>query len=529
MNLSEIFRKLTRPFNRVQFRLLSAIFCVIALFSSLQILSTLMLSSLLHDTERDLARREQLHHQQAQMEEARVSLLMASDLLNRAGVYFMQDAATGSDGSWQSLMDEAQAALAHSHEAFNRYQRRPTGRDDGLMDSYQAFYQALKEQADGLTASNRIDAFFSVPVQAFQADFNQRWTTYQSQIDAQNADHSQQLLAGLATAQKGFIAALGILLVIALGVWRGMSSWVITPLRSLIHHLHRLAAGDLSAATPVTLTRNREMRELNASIHAMQQGLLRLVNEVRDVTCAVAGTAQNIARDNHALSHQAQRQAQELDRVTTHIHALESHVGQNTEYARVANQRADSAREVAAGGEQMMQSVNHSMQDIVSRAGEMRGIVAMINSVAFQTNILALNAAIEAAHAGEHGRGFAIVAREVGLLARKSSHSTQTIEQLIHHSLQGIEQGSGAVSRLEETLKQIMSLVGHLTGLLSEISGATLNQGERIHRVTNRISTLNQVVLETGGLVAQMGQATGQLGEESRRLNEAVARFRLPA
>lgn len=98
MNLSEIFRKLARPFSRVQFRLLSAILCAIALFSALQILSTLMLSSLLHDTERDLARREQLQQQQSWMEQARVSLLMASDLLNRAGVYFMQDAATGSEG-----------------------------------------------------------------------------------------------------------------------------------------------------------------------------------------------------------------------------------------------------------------------------------------------------------------------------------------------------------------------------------------------------------------------------------------------
>jgi len=308
-----------------------------------------------------------------------------------------------------------------------------------------------------------------------------------------------------------------------------MSVWVIKPLRKLIRHLHRLAAGDLSTVTPVTLTRNREMRELNASISTMQQGLLALVNEVREVTCAVTGTVENIVRDNSALSDQAERQAQELESVTTHIHALESHVEENTEYARAANQRADSARDVASGGEQMMQKVTHSMQDMVTRAGEMRSIVAMINSVAFQTNILALNAAIEAAHAGEHGRGFAVVAREVGMLARKSSHSTQTIEQLIHHSLQGIEQGSGAVNRLEQTLAQIMSLVGNLTGLLREISEATLSQGERIHRVTRRISTLNQVVLETGGLVEQMDKASGQLGRESRRLNEAVARFRLPA
>lgn len=348
MNLSEIFRKLARPFSRVQFRLLSAILYAIALFSALQILSTLMLSSLLHDTERDLARREQLQQQQSWMEQARVSLLMASDLLNRAGVYFMQDAATGSEGSWQSLMDEAQQALSHSHQAFVRYRQHAAPQDESLLASYQAFYQALKEQADGLVATNSIDAFFSVPVQAFQADFNLRWAEYQSQIETRNAQHSQRLLAGLATAQKSFIAALGMLLVIAVAVWLGMSAWVITPLRKLIHHLHRLAAGDLSTATPVTLTRNREMRELNASINTMQQGLLKLVQEMRAVTGAVADTVDNLARDNDALSNQAQRQAQELERVTSHIHALESHVEQNTEYARVANQRADSAREVAA-------------------------------------------------------------------------------------------------------------------------------------------------------------------------------------
>ena len=73
----------------------------------------------------------------------------------------------------------------------------------------------------------------------------------------------------------------------------------------------------------------------------------------------------------------------------------------------------------------MMSTVNASMQAIVDRSSEMRGIVAMIDSVAFQTNILALNAAIEAAHAGNQGRGFAVVAREVGLLARKSLMRSQ--------------------------------------------------------------------------------------------------------
>ncbi|MBP0685541.1 hypothetical protein J8J21_21085, partial [Mycobacterium tuberculosis] len=89
----------------------------------------------------------------------------------------------------------------------------------------------LKEQADGLVSTNSIDAFFAVPVQAFQADFNDNFARYQS-ANAQRADRdSRELLGGLEQAQRMFIVALGVLLIIALLVWRSMAVWVIRPLR----------------------------------------------------------------------------------------------------------------------------------------------------------------------------------------------------------------------------------------------------------------------------------------------------------
>ena len=176
-----------------------------------------------------------------------------------------------------------------------------------------------------------------------------------------------------------------------------------------------------------------------------------------------------------------------------------------------------------------MSAVNGSIQTIVDRSSEMRGIVAMIDSVAFQTNILALNAAIEAAHAGEQGRGFAVVAREVGLLARKSSHSTQTIQALINHSLQGIEEGSQVVNRLEDNLQQVTGLVANLSSLLNDISLATLNQGESIHQMTRQLQALNQVSRQTDVLVSEASRASERLHQESDLLIKAVSRFRLPA
>jgi methyl-accepting chemotaxis protein-1 (serine sensor receptor) len=274
---------------------------------------------------------------------------------------------------------------------------------------------------------------------------------------------------------------------------------------------------------------NREITELDASIHTLQDGLQQLVMQVSDATTAMVENIGSLAEGNRALYHQSNRQAQELKEVTAHIATLETHVEGNTGYAKLASSRADEARQVAAGGDRMMATVNASMAAIVERSSEMRGIVAMIDNVAFQTNILALNAAIEAAHAGNQGRGFAVVAREVGLLARKSSHSTQTIQELINHSLQGIDDGSQAVTRLEDNLQQVMSLVGNLCSLLNDISVATLSQGESIHQMTRQLQGLNKVARQTDALVNTASEASQRLHDESGLLIQAVSRFRLPA
>ena len=167
------------------------------------------------------------------------------------------------------------------------------------------------------------------------------------------------------------------------------------------------------------------------------------------------------------------------------------------------------------------------MQDIVSRSAEMGSIVSMIETVAFQTNILALNAAIEAAHAGHQGRGFAVVAREVGLLAQQSSDSTQKIQSLISHSLQGIENGNNAVTELELQLKNVITEVVRLSSLLSDISTASADQDSSVSHVTDRIETLNNAVSKTGMLIKASTETSQRLLNESQRLEKAVTRFQM--
>lgn len=336
-------------------------------------------------------------------------------------------------------------------------------------------------------------------------------------------------MAQLSGLQTLFLFAPVLLLAIAVAVWFGMARWVITPLRRLIAHINQLAAGDLCGTPPDVRCFNREVCQLSDSIATMQYGLQQLVTQVSHATATMVENIDALAQGNQKLYQQSARQAKELEDVTAHIAALETHVEGNTGYARLASSRADEARQAAEGGDQMMSTVNASMQAIVDRSSEMRGIVAMIDSVAFQTNILALNAAIEAAHAGNQGRGFAVVAREVGLLARKSSHSTHTIQELINRSLRGIEDGSRAVNLMEENLQQVTGLVGNLSSLLNEISTATLSQGESIHQMTRQLQALNHVSRQTDILVSDASEASERLQKQSDLLLQAVSRFRLSA
>ena len=511
--------------------LLGGVICVIALFSLLQLFSTVFISTILHDAKVNLVTGDGLHRQQATMDRARLSLLTASDTLNRAGIYYLQDKVTGSDGSWHNLLDESLAALEASKQAFARFERLSAAAPEAagaLKDSYRLFYDGLKEQAQGLQSSASIDAFFAVPIQAFQADFNEKYLAYQALNEQHGNDVNVRQLAALEQANTFALGALAALALIAVGVWFGVARWVIAPLQRAIVHLNVLAAGDLSRPLPPERAFNREMRQLQTSIGHMQGGLQRLVSEVRDAASGILNGVEQLADGNRQLTAQSAKQDGELQLATEHVQQLAARVEENGQYAQQASQRTEQARQCAGAGEQMMQTVNVSMHGIVNQSVEMHGIVALIDSVAFQTHILALNAAIEAAHAGVHGRGFAIVAKEVGLLAQKSSHSTRDIQQLIGRSLQQIDQGSQAVERLTGNLRKIIDLVNKCSALMGEISLASFNQGESIQDVTARITALNQVAQQTGAVVSAVTEASRLLQGESERLDKAMARFRLP-
>ncbi|CNH74316.1 putative methyl-accepting chemotaxis protein [Yersinia massiliensis] len=515
-----------------RFGILSGLILVITLFSLLQLFSIGFLSHILDTTNVNVERTHYNHQQETLMDRARMELLIASDKLNRAGIYYMVDKETGSEGSWHSLLSEALQSLQQSEENYRQLLRLSTHDERpefiALKESYQQLYQGLNEIGQGLSKNNNIDVFFEVPIQGFQSDFTEKYYHYLQESENKRTVMDSQLLSSLLSAKQAIIMALAILLILAFSVWLGVTRWIIRPLNNLISHINIIAAGDLSHPIKQSTLTSREVSQLAASICQMQQGLVALVSQVRGGAEVILAGINQIAADSHRISEQTQSQTHSLAATTQSMQQLNARVKQNSMSADQANDLANKTKAIASQGGEMMSNVVNSMADISTGSKEITEIISLIESVAFQTNILALNAAIEAAHAGEHGRGFSVVAREVGMLANKSGHSALNIKQLIHNSSRYISTGTSLVARSGDNLREIIDAVKKVTDLMAEISAASHDQSEGIENITTQVGMINEVTRLNAELVEQSSRASEALQKQTFQLNQSVARFCLP-
>src|SRR5690554_1839295 len=203
-------------------------------------------------------------------------------------------------------------------------------------------------------------------------------------------------------------------------------------------------------------------------------------------------------------------------------------VRQNSDNARQANELAATASVVAERGGKAVDGVVESMGRISTGSSRIGEIVGVIDGIAFQTNILALNAAVEAARAGEQGKGFAVVATEVRSLAQRSAQAAKEIKALIEAALQEVKAGEQQVQSTGATMRELLTSVGRVSQIISDISSASGEQASGIEQVNTAVMQMDAVTQQNASLVEEAATAAESLREQARRLAEAVAVFRLP-
>lgn len=300
-------------------------------------------------------------------------------------------------------------------------------------------------------------------------------------------------------------------------------------LRDIIHDLknilQQMADNDFAIAPAVEYPGDFE--SIRESLYSVVSDLSNTLSEINLVSEQVAANAENISEGAQSLTEGATDQASSVEELQATISNVSEEVGQNAEHAKVANEMAQEVGKEITNTNVSMQQVVDAMEVINNTSMQINSIISSIDDIASQTNLLALNASIEAARAGEAGRGFSVVATQVGELAAQSAEAARNSTELIANTIQAVEQGKTLV---DEAAGKLVAAAGKTEGLVDNIGKITVaseNQADALSQLLLAADQIAAVVQENTAMAEESSASSEELAAQAAKLKELIDVFNL--
>jgi methyl-accepting chemotaxis protein len=452
----------------------------------------------------------------ARLNGVRAVAIARSDSLEAADYFQAQLNQGDQEAAALETRVQALAATADQRALADREARARAAYLQVRRQVFQAKELGKTQEAEQMTAGELAKAF-------------EAWT---GALEAQLALQTREA-RDLAQASSGAFAFSRLLLLalggaaLLLGAVTGglLTRSIVNPLQDAVRLAERVAQGDLSGS--IAHARGDEIGRLFDALNHMTGGVSATVVKVLDSARMIDDASADIAAGNRDLSRRTEHQAGSLHATVQAMVELLEAVQQNHVNAHEASELAWSASSVAREGAGAVEQMVERMATIRMSAAKIGDITALIDGIAFQTNILALNAAVEAARAGSEGRGFAVVANEVRNLAQHSASAAKEIKTLIAASLSAIESGAGIAGAAGATMRQILERVRQVAELMKAIDAASSEQAAGIAQVRGTIAEMDAATRQNAAMVEQAAAAAETMRAQAGQLTSVVATFKV--
>ncbi|MBA4417224.1 MAG: methyl-accepting chemotaxis protein [Syntrophus sp. (in: bacteria)] len=351
------------------------------------------------------------------------------------------------------------------------------------------------------------------------------------------------------------IAAIVFLAAILLpfGISMIMRALILNPINKTVEVIEIVAQGDLTKR--IDVTSRDEIGEMAKHFNAFVDKLHDAIKRVAQSSDDVSSAANRLDTATEHMATGVEEAAMQVDSVAAASEEMSKTSSEIAQNCVMAAKSSEKANDSASTGETIIQETIIVMNRISNRVKESADIikslgtrseqigqiVGLINDVADQTNLLALNAAIEAARAGEHGRGFAVVADEVRKLAERTSNATKEIGETIRamqtetkkavtsmeEGVSEVGKGTTEAAKSGEALKDILHQINKVTMEINQIAVASEEETATTDEIATSIQQISMVMQETARRIQENADASAQLANLSKELQGMVGQFRL--
>jgi twitching motility protein PilJ len=324
--------------------------------------------------------------------------------------------------------------------------------------------------------------------------------------------------------------------------------------RSLIQFLDFVSDVSRGDLTPRGQTGEDTLGQVGRSVNKMLDNFTDMLTDVKQLGLSVSSSAAQILVAAEKIERGTERQNDEITNITSSVQEMAATMGQVSKNASASAEAARRALEIAQKGDKSVGDTSQAMvridsavaqtadkmRTLAKRSTEISDIIDLINDVAAQTNLLSLNAAIEAAHAGEAGLGFSVVAEEIRKLAERSARATRDVGKLIkaiqnetsealsatESGLAEVKEGSNLAQESRQALTEISAAVGLSANLIEEISAAADEQAGATRSFANAMQTISGITMDASSGAHQTAQIVQSMVSLSEKLNRSISQFK---